>query len=128
MADKWHIVRQQAGRYLAVGFSSAAIELVVFIVLDVLVGIDVRIATMIALACSTVFNFIMSWSYTFKSASNLMRSLILYLLLFAFNQAFSAIAIVWLLDIGLSSIVAKMVTMACIVLWNFVLYRKVVFK
>jgi putative flippase GtrA len=121
-------VRQQAGRYLAVGFSSAAIELVIFIVLDSLAGIDVRVATMVALGCSTVFNFFMSWSYTFKSTANLKRSLTLYLLLFIFNQAFSAFAIVWLLGIGMTSIVAKIATMACIVSWNFILYRTVVFR
>jgi putative flippase GtrA len=101
---------------------------VIFIVLDALLGVDVRIATMISLACSTVFNFFMSRAYTFRAVSSLARSLILYLLLFVFNQAFSAFAIVWLIDTGLPSIAAKIVTMGCIVLWNFILYRRVVFR
>ena len=52
----------------------------------------------------------------------------LYLVLFAFNTTFSTLAITWLVSLGLHSAVAKLMTMVCIVMWNFVLYRKVIFK
>ena len=52
----------------------------------------------------------------------------LYLILFAFNMAFSTLAISWLVGFGVHSILAKLATMVCITLWNFVLYRKVIFK
>jgi putative flippase GtrA len=70
----------------------------------------------------------MSYNWTFKSAASLPKSIALYLVLFAFNQLFSNFAIVWLIGLGLPALFAKVITMGCIVLWNFVLYRKVVFK
>jgi putative flippase GtrA len=127
MGDARQTVRQ-AGRYLLVGFCSAGIELLLFVVLDSLLGVDVRLASVVSLTCSTAFNFYMSWTYTFKTALNLPRSLVLYLVLFAFNQVYSAMVILWLIEAGLLSTVAKLMTMACVVLWNFVLYRKVIFR
>ena len=64
----------------------------------------------------------------FKSSANPARSLMLYLVLFAFNTTFSTLAITWLVGLGIHSAVAKLMTMVCIVMWNFVLYRKVIFK
>jgi putative flippase GtrA len=121
-------VIEQGGRYLLIGFSSAAIELVLFYILYEVLGLYVVAGNITAITVATAFNFIMSYSWTFKSASSLPRSLGIYLLLFAFNQLFSNFAIVWLIGLGLPSMLAKIITMGCIVLWNFVLYRKVVFK
>jgi putative flippase GtrA len=120
-------VVKQASRYLVVGFSSAAIELTLFVVLYNLLAIDIRISNVIALTCSTVFNFIMSYTWTFKASKNFKKSLVLYLLLFIFNQFFSTSIIYYLVELGLYSFIAKLFAMACIVCWNFVLYRKVVF-
>lgn len=127
MNDRTQTIKQ-AARYLLVGFSSAAIELGLFFVFDSLLGFDVRIASAIGLTCATVYNFYLNFTYTFKNATNLKRSLILYILLFVFNQLFSTFFIVFLIDFGIVSTIAKVLTMGCIVLWNFALYRKLVFK
>lgn len=90
--------------------------------------LSVAPANIIAVIASTVFNFTVNHSVTFKSTGNPLRSLMLYLILFAFNMAFSTLAISWLVGFGVHSILAKLATMVCITLWNFVLYRKVIFK
>ncbi|NLG10263.1 MAG: GtrA family protein [Coriobacteriaceae bacterium] len=115
-------------RYLLVGFSSAALELVIFFTLFNVMRIDVRIANIIALLCSAIFNYIMSSRWTFKVQGFRARSVVYYLILFVFNQVFSTLVIVWLIDMGWVALVAKIFTMACIVTWNFVLYRSVIFK
>lgn len=119
---------KQAASYLLVGGFSALIELVLFQGLYALTPIGIAAANLIAVLSSTVFNFTVNRSVTFKSAGSPVFSLILYLMLFAFNMTFSTLVIAWLVDLGIHSIAAKIVTMACIMLWNFVLYRKVVFK
>jgi putative flippase GtrA len=119
---------RQFGRYFLVGISSAAIELLLFIGLERLAHQDIRFCNVIAITIATTYNFFMSRSYTFKSLDNPTRSAFLYLLLFIFNQSFSTYTIVFLVKLGLASGYAKLATMCCIVLWNFVLYRKVVFK
>ena len=85
-------------------------------------------SNIIALVASTAVNFTMNRSLAFKSSANPARSLVLYLVLFAFNTTFSTLAITWLVGLGVHSAVAKLMTMVCIVMWNFVLYRKVIFK
>ncbi|MDR2108633.1 MAG: GtrA family protein [Coriobacteriales bacterium] len=119
---------RQGGRYLLVGFSSAAIELVSFALLHEGLSVATLFANPVALTLSTLFNFILSRTWTFRSVSSLPRSVVLYLLLFCFNQVFSTGMVIFLESVGVYSLIAKMITMGCVVLWNFFLYRKVIFK
>lgn len=121
-------VVKQAVSYLLVGGSSALIELMLFQGLYAMVHLGVAAANIIAVIASTVFNFTVNRSVTFKSTGNPVRCLVLYLILFAFNMTFSTLVISWLVGFGVHSILAKLATMVCITLWNFVLYRKVIFK
>ena len=118
----------QAIKYLIVGGSSAFIELVLFQLLSAVFAIPLAAANVTAVVVSTVFNFLVNRNVTFKSTSNPLRSLVLYLVLFAFNMTFSTMCISLLAAQGVYPLVAKVFTMACIVLWNFVLYKKVIFK
>lgn len=118
----------QIVRYAFVGGASAAFELVVFQALYALAGIGIAPSNIIALVASTAVNFTLNRSLAFKSTANPARSLVLYLVLFVFNTTFSTLAITWLVGLGIHSVVAKLMTMFCIVMWNFVLYRKVIFK
>ena len=49
-------------------------------------------------------------------------------MLFLFNTTFSTLTITWLTSLGLYPFIAKILTMACVIMWNFVLYRKFIFK
>ena len=118
----------QAIKYLMVGGSSAVIELVLFQLISVVFAIPLAAANVTAVVVSTVFNFLVNRNVTFKSTSNPLRSLVLYLLLFALNTTFSTVVISFLAAQGVYPLVAKVCTMACIVLWNFVLYKKIIFK
>jgi putative flippase GtrA len=121
-------VVKQGFRYVATGIASALIELLLFLGLYEALRVPVAIANVIALVVATTFNFSVNKTWSFKSSSGIGKSLIKYLILFAFNLCFSTFAIVLLVDTGLPSVFAKLLTMACIVCWNFVLYRKVIFK
>ena len=118
----------QAAKYLAVGGSSAALELAIFQLLSAGAGMAPGCANVIAVVASTVFNFLANKNVTFKSTANPLRSFMLYIVLFAFNATFSTACISLLAQHGVYPLLAKVATMACIVLWNFVLYKRVVFK
>jgi putative flippase GtrA len=121
-------VIRQGGRYLIIGFSSFALEFLLFALLLEVFAVFVVISNVVAITAASLFNFSMSRKWTFKVSSRLARSIILYLILFAWNQLFSSVAILWLMDVDVAPFIAKVFTMAAIVCWNFVLYRKVVFK
>lgn len=126
--ERWSNLLRHWIRYSIVGMSSAAIELVLFFVLYQVLGFYVVAGNIIAITFATAYNFVMSRKWTFKSGSRLSRTLVLYLVLFVWNQLFSSWAIVGLMNFGLPTMLAKVLTMLCIVSWNFVLYRKVIFK
>lgn len=120
-------ILQQAIRYVIVGCSSAAIELVIYFLLYEVCSIHIVVSNALAITCATTYNFFMSHKWTFKSVSSLPRSIVLYLILFVWNQLFSSWALLQLMSLGLHNLIAKTITILCIAAWNFVLYRKVVF-
>jgi len=126
-SERRRALLKQSIRYVLVGCSSFALEFLLFVVFHELLIFHVVLSNVLAITGSSIFNFSMSRSWTFKSTSSILRSVILYLLLFCWNQFFSSWVIVFLVDLDLSAMIAKIITMAIIVCWNFVLYRKVVF-
>lgn len=115
-------------KYLFVGGSSALLELVLFQVLYAVCGWQIAVSNVCAVVVATTYNFLLNRSWAFGQSGNPTRSVILYLLLFAFNTTFSTTAISVLVAHGAPSVAAKLFTQVCIVLWNYVLYRKVIFK
>lgn len=117
-----------AAKYLFVGGSSAVIELALFQLL-VMMGLALAVANVVAVVIATAYNFLLNRSWSFGHTGGALASLVKYLLLFAFNTCFSTIAISTISPaLGIPAIAVKVVTMGCIVVWNYVLYRSVIFK
>ena len=123
-----HRTPKQFIAYIAIGGTSALLELGIFQGLITLLGVDVAIANIIALIASTTTNFSLNGFVNFKMTSNPFVAAIKYLLLFAANMTFSTFTIKFFSDIGAIPIVVKLITMAMMTTWNFILYKKVVFK
>ena len=126
--DNSNSIGRQGLWYLFIGGASALIEFVLFQVLYSLFDVGVAPANIIAVVVATVFNFLMNRNVTFKSTSNPVRSLVLYLLLFAANLALSTWAIAAMIGVGVHSAVAKIITQVAIATWNFFIYRKFIFR
>lgn len=119
---------KRVAKYLFVGGSSALLELFLFQALYALLGWQIALANVFAVVIATTYNFLLNRSWAFEQKSNSLRSVVLYLLLFFLNTTFSTAVITFLVSAGVISMLAKLFTQACIVLWNYVLYRKVIFK
>lgn len=119
----------QMKRYLITGFSSAAIEMLLLYLFKDKAHLSVVLANTIAYAVSFWFNFLMSRFWSFGSTGDIRRQLAIYTALFTFNLGASD-AIMYLLTTYLSIqyLIAKVFAIGVIVSWNFVLYRKVIFK
>lgn len=118
---------KQIAVFIMVGVGTALLELAVFSLLYRLIGIGAAPANVIAIVTSTATNFFLNGTVTFKGSSNMVRSAVLYLALFLFNTFFSTTVISLGADAALPAEAVKLVTMGCIAVWDFVLYRKVVF-
>lgn len=104
------------------------IELVLFQTFYSVLAVDVSLSNIFAVLIATAYNFLVNRTVAFKSSSNLARSIVLYTLLFLVNLTITTVAITAMVNVGVNSILAKILMQACVVCWNFVLYRKVVFK
>ena len=120
------IVRQGL-TYIVVGGSTALLELGLFQLLYEYLHVELAIANIIAVVVATCTNFLINRNVTFASTSNPARSIVLYAMLFCINLFISTNGIALLVSCGVHSAIAKIMLQGCIVLWNFVLYRKVIF-
>lgn len=128
MSKDFAIVSSTGVKYVLVGGLSALIELILFFLLFNVLHCAVFVSNISAVFCSTIFNFLMNRSFTFSSASNPVRSAVLYLLLFLFNTSMTSLCIAFMVEqLGIFSIVAKLITMGCVVVWNYFLYKKIIF-
>ena len=119
----------QLKRYLITGFSSAAIELTLLYILRDVAKLGIIEANSIALTIIFWFNFLMNRFFSFKSAGNIKRQLIMYGMLFVFNLAASDLIMHLLTaSLHLQYLIAKVFAIGAVVSWNFVLYKKVIYK
>ena len=120
-------LKTQGISYVLVGGGTALLELGLFQLLYVVAKLPLAPSNVAATVAATLANFLFNRGVTFQSSSNPLRSLVLYLLLFAANTLISTFVISVLVGMGLPSALAKLCMQCCVVVWNFVLYRKVIF-
>lgn len=74
-------------------------------------------------------NFLLNRFWAFKSKDNLQRQMVLYLFLFVFNL-FASSGMMYLLTsvFKVYYLISKIFAVGLVVSWNFVLYKKVIYK
>lgn len=119
----------QVIRYLVTGLSSAAIEFSLLFVLKDTAGLSMLLSNSIALSIVFWFNFLMNRFWSFRSKMKLGRQLVMYLVLFVFNLGASDLIMYLLTEaLAMQYLLAKVFAIGAVVSWNFVLYRKVIYK
>jgi putative flippase GtrA len=119
----------QAIRYLITGFSSAAIEFSLLILSKDIFSLSVVVSNSIALTIVFWFNYLMNRKWSFKSTTSLKKQLPMYLVLFIFNLGASDLVMYLLTSrLSLHYLLAKVFAIAAVMTWNFLLYRKVIYK
>lgn len=119
--------KRQGVSYLLVGVGTALLELGLFQLLYKLVGLPVEVSNVCATLVATASNFLLNRNVTFASTSNPLRSLVLYCVLIVVNMTVSTLAIKAMVGMNVPSVLAKLLMQGCVVVWNFVLYKKVIF-
>lgn len=125
-------------RYLFVGVFSFSIEYTLFIVLRSSLPIAELVVNILVYTIIFWVNFLLNKYFSFQSKTNFKRQLFLYGILFFFNLIvgnillFSAIrhALVTISGEGSWPVLylPKILIMFFIISWNFILYRKVIYK
>lgn len=119
----------QMTRYLVTGFTSAAIEFSLLFIFKDIAGLSVIVSNTMALAIVFWVNFLMNRLWSFKSKMKLNKQLPMYFVLFVFNIGASDLIMYFLTDRAqMQYLLAKVFAIGAVVSWNFIIYKKVIYK
>ena len=120
---------KQFRRYLITGFTSFSVEYLLYFLLYQQGGLGYLLANAIVYAFFFWLNFLMNRLWSFQSTGRLSRQLPLYAILFAFNLGATTLLLTFFSEtIGISPLISKVLVMGAVVSWNFVIYKKVIYK
>lgn len=118
-------------RYIVVGLGSLAVDYFLLLILFHGFGVQLAVASSISFLAGLTVNFLLNKYWSFQAGRGLKKSTkqaVLYALLVGFNLLFTNFFIVMLQERGIGPEISKPVTTAMITLWNFALYKTVIFK
>ena len=124
---------QQIYRYLSAGLICAGVEYGSFAFAHHLLTWNLIASNAIAYGLALVCNFLLNrqWVFTKKEKQGLeiKTQIILYLLLVAFNYILSTGLLIYFVKIlSASSWLAKAISMSIVIVWNFIIYKKIIYK
>ena len=117
-------------RYLITGFTAFGIEYVLYVLLYKVLHVDYVLASMIVYSIVFGFSFLTNRKWTFQSTGNIKKQTVQYGLLFAFNLIVSNLFLLRFFTetLGISALLSPFFKMACVVCWNFFIYKYIIYK
>ena len=74
-------------------------------------------------------NFLLNRFWAFNSKEDFKKQIVLYGILFMFNLMVSDGMVYWLhISLKIHELIAKVLAVGLVVSWNFILYKKVIYK
>lgn len=121
---------KQFGRYLIIGFTTFGLEYSMFRVMLDIVKVNYLISNISVFTVVFWFNYLFNRIWSFKSTEPLSKQVPKYALLFLFNLVVANIALMYVLTdmLLIDPRISKVLIMFAIVSWNFILYKKVIYK
>ncbi len=121
-------------RFALVGGTNTAIDFGILFLLHS-VGLNKYIANIISTTVAFIFSFFANRTFTFKSKGSAKKQFIPFLIVTLIGLWVIQPAIIWLvslllnnLDETLTLFIAKLIATIASLIWNYVLYSRVVFK
>lgn len=120
-------------RYGIFGGLSYLIDISSFLILYNIFHTALFLATSISFTLGLLFSFATNKLFVFEATKQeahhtTTRQAILYGALVVFNMLFTYIFVKVLLEAHVASAIAKTLSTACITLWNFFIYKRIIFK
>lgn len=117
-------------RFLASGLSAAATEYLAFISLRTVLGDDMLIICQsLSFMCGFLVSFYLNRKWVFASSGSHNKELVSSLVLAGVNIVISSAIILLLVTrVDLDSRIAKVIVMGFVAVWNYVIYKTLIFK
>lgn len=124
----WHN-RKEIVKYLIVGFSAFAIDYALFAIMHKYFGLWYITASIISQAVTLTYIYVLNRTWSFRSQGSKRKQVKRFAFLQAWNNVFQ-IGALWITVevIGLMPLLAKIIVVAIIVSWNFLLYKYFVYN
>jgi len=118
----------QFGKYVVTGLLSAAAEFSLLYLLTEYAGLWYILSNTAGYTAGFLLGFIINRSWSFRSKGSIVRQFLLYGLLFLVNLLLSNVFMYLLTSAaGLPYMLSKVFVAGMIVLWNFTIYKKVIY-
>lgn len=117
-------------RYLFVGGSSAVIEYGLFYLL-IMISLPAGYSNALSFLVGFIYTFTLHnvWSFAGNHNKGIKTRLVSYAILAVINTlATSAIVVLQVDILGINPLIAKVVCMVLVVVWNYIILNKVIFK
>lgn len=118
-------------RYLLVGGSSVLLEYGSFLTLVMIMGGGAVTANAVSFLIGLVYTFLLhnKWTFSGDHTHGMRGQFIAYATLAAINLALTSLLIGLQVDVlDIAPFIAKLVCMALVVVWNYLLLSKIIFK
>lgn len=123
-----HKTGRELVSYFGVSATQTLVEFGTFTLLH-LAGLPNPVPSVASIAVSGTYNFVMNRNLTFKSTSNLPRSIVLFILLYLWNFVFLQLMLSILPGaFGWDPVGVKFFTMMCQGIWGYLLSKFVIFR
>jgi putative flippase GtrA len=120
---------QQLKRYLVSGFTAFGLEYMIFYLLYHTLGLGLIPSNTFAMIAGFITSFLLNRFWSFQSSGSAWRQLLLTGILFGVNLVLSNGLIYLLTDfMNMAPLVSKILVMGMIVAWNFILYKRVIYR
>lgn len=118
-------------RYILSGSATFSSEYLTFLVLETLLGLNVNVSHSLSFCVGICMSFSLNYMWVFKDAGYAMKvkhQMVLYLALAIFNLLMTNLLIYLLVSWGMHPVIGKLALMIMIIVWNFWVFRQVIFK
>jgi len=115
-------------RYFVSGGSAALAEILLYWFLTGPVGMVPAWAHAAVYTVTFWMSFLLNKFWTFKSRENFLPQFAKYGILFVFNLTATSLLLSGLVSVDVHAMLAKLIVMASVVCWNFLVYRFVIYK
>ncbi len=117
-------------RYLVVGGSAFIVEYLSYLFLLKVLKINYVHASIIVYSIIFWFVFYTNRRWSFESDGAMLPQLLKYVLLFAFNNLVGNVVLLRFLTetLKISDVISPIIKMACIVVWNYFIYKHIIYR
>lgn len=126
-------IKNNIKQFLKYGISGGLafiLEYSTFYILNNLAGLWYIWSNSIAMTLGFVLSFLLNRYWSFKATSaNALKQLIMYGILFVVNLGISNLLMMLFIDaLGINSMISKILAIGVLMCWNFVIYKKIIFR